>query len=392
MVFFLVSFFSLFFIHSAFAQKIESSFESRQSGSGSQEINAHGKTDHGNYQIEYNQHHDMDTAGSTFDSQKVTYTGPDGKQYTETHTWKYDAFTEETRETHRIEGEAPKEIPEPAEFNPENGVKVDGEANGEPVESKYGSGGLEDHWPQPGDERVHWVDLNKNHSGDLDFSNKTGYEIESAPARTIPLICQIAGLAWDPFAWGVAPLSLNEQMLQNPQKISEAFEEMMKKLKMNLPRDKEKAAIEELIDIVKVEWKYPFRFWGYPAEHYAVLVGKGKAKRKRADIWVIPKINIWNVLKGKNRNREKNIEDMMLPHWEGVSLAKQKKIFSKLAVMFFDNAFGKYYIAQSMEKLPHYIFHRPPTPEGFQIERMTQKQIIEMGKAAEQTFWQGWNP
>lgn len=376
----------LFQIPIALAQKIESSIETKQSSSGAQEINASGKTDHGNYQIEYKQHHDMDTAGSTFDSQKVTYTGPDGKQYAETHTWKYDAFTEEARETHRIEGEPPKEIPEPADPAPGDGVKTEGKTNEEAVETKYGSGGVEDKWKNG---TVHWVDLDKGNSGHLNPSNKSAYEVESVPARTIPLICEIAGLAWDPSALGIIPQNLMDQALKDPEKINEFLEELQKKIKMSASKD----PMKELgIEIRQVPWKHPFRISGYPVEHHVVLVGKGKKKQKRADIWVVPKIDIWNVLKGQNKNREKVIEELLIPHWEGVSPAQQKKMFSKLTVMLLDNFDGKYYIAESIEKLHRYAFQRPAIPKDYQVERIDRKKLMEMGKEAEQAFWQGWNP
>ena len=370
------------------AQGIESSFESKQNSSGGQEIHARTKSDYGSYQLETEQHHTTDRQGGIDEMQKATYTGPDGKQYSETNWREYDPWTGEWKEGHRIEGEPPKDIPEPDYSKiKDGGVRVEGNANGEPVKTDYGPGGLQEEWP---DGRKHWIDLDKGATGHIDPNDQTAQEVEGIPARTIPLICHVSSLSMPPVDLGFTPQGFAEEFMKNPeaaQKMIEKLEKGMKKLQSELPRMK-----LEALSVEEVVWKKPPRFWGYPVKSYLIFQGKGSQKKKRADIWTVPQIKLWDILKGKNQGREKYIERMLVPHWEGVSLAKQKEIFSSLTVLFIDYAYGgRYYIAEEMEKLPQYVFHRPLVPAGYAVTKIDRKEIESMAKETQTLFWQGMN-
>lgn len=370
----------------SFGQKIESTIKIGQGRTGGQDVHAKGKSQHGNFTIEWQEDHTTDSTGRVDESQKVTYTDADGKKYSETHWWKYDPFLDEWKEGHRTEGEPPANIPEPEEIA-DGGVKVEGEANGEPVSSTYGPGGVEDEFPR-GERR--WVDVTAGESGNLDPAEKSAQEVEGTPARTIPLACHVAGIGGEEALPDGDAQKTAELIAENPEKAEEIIREIMNKAKkMSVGKEKTKPFSME---IRKVPWKFFFRISGYPVDHYQIWSGLPKKLKKRVDIWVIPKINVWSVLKGKNGMREKNVDQLLNPHWEKVNLAQQKKVFSSLTVFFLDSVFDDYYIAQSIQKLPGYSFRRPSVPKDYALEKIDRKTMQKMAKDVLQNFWQQWNP
>lgn len=372
----------------SFAQKIESSIEIGQKKSGGQEVHAKGKTQHGNYTIEWQEDHTTDSTGRVNETQKVTYTDANGKQYSETHWWEYDPFLDEWKEGHRTEGEPPADIPKPEEIG-DGGVKVEGEANGEPIDSTYGPGGVEDEFPR--DRYRRWVDVTTGVTGHLRDADKRAQEVEGIPPRTIPLPCHIVRLErGETFVPEGGIQKMAEEMAKNPQKAEEWIREMTNKAKA-MSMGKGKDALFSM-EIRKVPWKFFFRISGYPVDHYQVWTGRLKKLKKLADIWVVPQINLRNILKGKNKTREKNIDPLLIPYWETVSLPQQKKIFSFLPAFLLAPLFDDYYIVQSIQKLPGYSFRRPPVPKDYALERIDRKTIQKMAKETLQNLWQQGNP
>jgi len=321
--------------------------------------------------------HSTDANGNVHESQTITHTDAEGNTYSETHTWDYDAETGETTEGHSENGTPP---PEPPSADPvdDGGAEAAGQANGEDVTSDYGEGGTEDHWGDPeGDGHTAWNDVTTNTSGMIFPGSKTASQSNSVPARTIPLICQIAGLGYDYIDKMSDPIPEFDKI--EDMDIEQAME-LAKKLSAKLPRLTEEitqdttGSFESNMVIKEIHWNALPYISGYKTKHYKIF-GNGKI---RADIWIIPQINIYKILTGGKEQREANTKRLLIPSW---AKGQQQDIFKKLVVRYKERFRKNNYRVKQIKKLPEYVFKQPAIPADYKVSEIRvedmQKQLME---------------
>lgn len=314
--------------------------------------------------------HSTDVANNSIETQKVTYTDGKGNAYTETDTSTYDASTGKTTTNHSSEGTPPTSIDDaPAIDN--GGVDVSGKSESQTIDTRYRDGGVTDTFTDPKTGRVsteHSVDMDTGKTTNVDPVNKVERQWQGPPARTLPTICRVSSLFTKTSSNDQKAQDLMSRMMANQgnQDVQSVMKEWLKENKADF------AAGPRSMRMEKMNWAVPTKMAGYSTEHYRVIV----ENRPVADLWIAPKVNIWNVLQGDKPARASRVRQMLLPHWKKVSEAEQRRVFKHLVVTF-KTSDGKGYLIKSVIRASDTKYAPPATPSDYKKETINVKEVQE---------------
>lgn len=315
--------------------------------------------------------HTRDAQGNVHETQTASTRDASGNPYSETHTWDYDARTGQSSESHDSQGTPPPDGEDAPPID-RGGVEGEGQANGASATSRYGDGGLEDHF---GDGRDDYTDLDTTTRTMDRPAEKYAIHGDAVPARSIPLVCAVMTTGFDYYdslpTYATAALpdlgrmsaadaakALTTSLPQMLQLMSsaQAFLQML----AVAPDTLTKASTMELR---KVPWRTPLRISGYRVEHYKVI-GNG---RVRADLWVARDIDLWKVLSGGAPAREAPAKLMLVPQWAKGNPG-QEDVFRHLVVRYKERGRATDYRLTRISARPDYVYRNPPLPAGYRIE------------------------
>lgn len=350
---------------------VDVSTQDTQSSSGGQEFSSHEVYSDSNGTTTIDSSHTDFPNGDASETQKTSFTDNEGNTYSETHSSRYDDASGKWTDTHTEEGTPPPDTPEPPPVD-KGGTQTEGEGNGKGVESRYGDGGVEDSWKDSSGNVDHgqWTDVDKGSSGNIYPPSKTAMEIDSVPARTIPMICQFNGLAIKGYekSFSANPSS----PMAAVRALAQARQMMDQIARYGLPKD----ATVSKMELKKIPWKIPLRIAGYKTEHYKILGDN----RIRGEIWVVPKINIFKVMQGGKARRDLNIEHAIVPHW--AKTAGEKNVFKKLVTVYREPARKNIYKTTSIHSLAGYSFKKPSVPADYKVTVLNAKDALKQAEAA----------
>jgi hypothetical protein len=330
--------------------------------------------------------HRRDANGSVHETQTITTRDASGNTYSETHTWDYDARTGRSSESHTSQGAPPPEGEDAPPID-SGGVEAEGHANDAAVTSRYGEGGVADHF---GDGHADYTNL-KDGTRTMDRPSED-YAIkgDAVPARTIPLVCAVMTTGFDYYdsmpalpPKGAMPdvsgMSLADaaralttalpKVLQMMPSV-DAFMQMMAVAPGTMTR-------ASRMELRKVPSRTPVRISGYRIDQYKVI-GNG---RVRADIWVARDIDLVKVLSGGAAPREAAAKQMLVPQWAQGN-TEQEALFRHLVVRFKERGRATDFQLKRIAARPDYVYRDPELPAGRRIE--TYK-IEDLQKQAEET-------
>lgn len=338
------------------------------SGSG-QELSWSEQYDHadgGTTKIET--HHSTDANGNSVETQKVSYTDGKGNTYTETDSSTYDASTGKTTTSHSSEGTPPTSIDDAPAID-KGGVDVSGKSESQNIDTQYRDGGVTDKFSNPKTGKVDTeqsVDLDNGKTTSVDPVNKVERQWQGPPARTLPTICRVSSLFTKTTSSDQKAQDLMSRMMSNQgkQDTQTVIKEWLKENKADF------AAGPKSMRMEKINWTVPIQIAGYPTEHYRVIV----ENRPVADLWIAPKVNIWNVLQGSKPARAARVGQMVLPHWKKVPVAEQKRVFKHLVTAFKTND-GKGYMVKSIARAAESRYVPLSAPADYKKETIHLKDV-----------------
>lgn len=338
------------------------------SGSGSQQLNW---SEEFNYadggQTKVDTRHSTDSSGRSIETQTTSYTGPDGKTYTETQTSEYDPYTGKTSTTDSSTGTPPTHIDDTPAID-KGGVDVTGKTDTQSIDTQYRDGGVTDTFTDTKTGKVDtWqsVDMDSGKTSSGTPARKEARQWQGPPARTLPIICRVSSLFTKTSASEGKAQELMSQVMANQGKdTQQVVKDWMKNNKEFLATGPRSMRME------KINWTMPLIIAGYPTEQYRVIV----EDRPVADFWIAPKINIWKVLEGNRPARATRIGQMILPHWKKVSEVEQKRVFKHLVLAFKDIS-GKGYVATSIKTSADSHYNLPAIPDDYKLEVINLKAV-----------------
>lgn len=311
--------------------------------------------------------HSTDANGNSVETQKITYTDDRGQTYSETQTSTYDPATGKTTTTQSSEGNPPTAIDDAPPID-KGGVDVSGKSESQSIDSQYRDGGVTDKFTgKDGNlDTEQSVDVNTGKTTSINPATKVARQWQGPPARALPLICRVSSLFTKTTSSDQKARDLTSRMMNAQGKDTQGvIKDWLKENKASF------AAGPKSMRVEKVNWTLPLKVAGYSTEHYRVIV----EDRPVADLWIAPKVNIWNVMQGGNAARAGHIGRMLLPHWQKVPAAEQKRIFKNLIVLF-KTTDGKGYTVSSIKRAADSSYSPPAIPSEYKRETLDTKELL----------------